>query len=195
MRKITALAALTALLLASCGNTSKIDQLVSQNAAEVTLNDTDKKVAAEAEKQAQEYWDSASTATAATVTGVNVKELDLSNGDVDYDLTDLTPNLLYAQVFNMVNTPEDYLGKRVKVRGVFRHTTDNANTKDYFAVFIKDAAACCQQGMEFVLLGDHKYPEDYPTENTDIVIEGIFNTYTEQSILYCQLKDASMTVL
>ena len=51
--------------------------------------------------------------------------------------------------------------------------------------------------MEFVWDdGSHAYPDEYPEENADVIVEGTFETYTESgdSNLYCRLKDASMEV-
>ena len=52
------------------------------------------------------------------------------------------------------------------------------------------AAACCAQGIEFVLAGDYAYPQDYPALDTEITVHGIFNTYEDDTGTYVQLKDA-----
>lgn len=62
----------------------------------------------------------------------------------------------------------------------------------YFSCIIVDATACCSQEIEFVLSGEHAYPDDYPEEGSEIVVQGIFNTYEENGYMYCQLKDAVM---
>ena len=197
MKKLIMLAA-AALMLTSCGDTSKMDSIIAKDAskaddtssqADVSLNDIDSAVIAEAEKTASQYIiDSAPNALEA----YGLDSMDLSDGDIDIDLTKLTPNLVYAQVFDMVNEPDKYVGKRVRARGNFAYTTDPQTGGEYFAVLIADAAACCQQGMEFVLAGEHKYPEDYPKVNSAITVEGIFGTYTENGWRYCQLKDAAL---
>ena len=58
---------------------------------------------------------------------------------------------------------------------------------------IQDATSCCAQGMEFVWEnGTHIYPDEYPEDNAEIVVEGTFETYKEEGDqnLYCRLSDA-----
>ena len=60
---------------------------------------------------------------------------------------------------------------------------------------IQDATACCAQGMEFVWGdGSHVYPDEYPEEDAEVIVEGTFETYTEErdENLYCRLKDATL---
>ena len=115
---------------------------------------------------------------------------------VDVDLTQLNGNLVYSEVFHMMTAPEDYVGKTVKMVGLFdvmyaigedgEPDTENVS----FACFIADAAACCQQGMEFVLAGEHMYPDDYPSKKAVITVIGEFETYYVGSDRYCRLCNA-----
>ena len=66
--------------------------------------------------------------------------------------------------------------------------------KYIFAAIVPDATACCQQGIEFVLDGDYKYPDDYPEEGQSITIKGAFNSYDEYGFKYVQLLNAEMKV-
>lgn len=184
------------LMLTGCGDTSAIDKLTSSN--DVELNELDKQVAAEAEKAVGQQDDamnyllsSEAQITPEAESRPDVANMDLSNGDIDIDLTTLESNMVYAQVYSMMSDPGSFKGKKVRAKGTFAHTFDNG--KDYYAVFISDAAACCQQGMEFERTGDFKFPEDYPEENADIVVEGFFDTYIEGGYTYCTLRDAVMT--
>ena len=108
----------------------------------------------------------------------------------DVDLTALSGTMVYSEVYNMVTTPENYLGKTVKMNGTFSIYHDEKNDKYYFACLIADATACCSQGIEFVLKGEHSYPRDYPEVGSEITVTGRFNTYKEGEIVYCQLTDA-----
>ncbi|MBR4554637.1 MAG: hypothetical protein IKO27_03490 [Ruminococcus sp.] len=215
MKRLMILAAAAAMLTA-CGDTSKIDALISKNAAEeissapgsepaepssaadtqpggeVSLNEIDQQVIDDANSAISQYYSDTSSLAQQLLPVPDAETV--KNGDIDIDLTKLDANLVYAQVFDMVSEPDKYIGKRVKARGTFAYTHDDSTGGDYFAVFMKDAAACCQQGLEFVLTGEHKYPEDYPGIDSDITVEGIFNTYTENGWQYCQLKDASMQI-
>lgn len=189
MKKLLILTAAAAMMLAGCGDTAKVDGLIDSE-GDVSLTDTDKDVISDAEALAEQYWSDKSASPVPET--IDLDSIDKSNGDIDIDLTKLDSNIVYAQVFDMVNYPEKYIGKTVKANGTFAYTQDKGN--DYFAVFIKDATACCAQGMEFVLKGEHTYPDDYPEIDTEITVIGTFNTYKEGTQQYCQLKDASITV-
>ena len=44
--------------------------------------------------------------------------------------------------------------------------------------------ACCAQGLEFVWGdGSHKYPDEYPAEDTEIEVQGTFETYKEKDMI------------
>ena len=100
-----------------------------------------------------------------------------TKGTVDYDLTQMSSDLVYATVYQMMVTYYE------------------ATKKYYFYCVIQDATACCAQGMEFVWGdGTHIYPEEYPEDNAEIVVEGIFEAYREEGDgnLYCRLSDATL---
>lgn len=111
---------------------------------------------------------------------------------IDVDLTSLSSTMVYAEVYNMMTDPDDYLGKTVKMRGSFSVYHDNSTGKNYFACLISDATACCSQGIEFVLDGDHIYPKDYPEIGSEITVTGVFDTYYEGDYMYCQLIHAGL---
>jgi len=52
---------------------------------------------------------------------------------------------------------------------------------------IADATACCQQGLEFIWNGAHAYPDDYPEQESEIEITGVFQSYQEGSSTYYYL--------
>ncbi|MBR5683484.1 MAG: hypothetical protein IKW96_09490 [Ruminococcus sp.] len=116
-----------------------------------------------------------------------------SSENIDIDMTQMNSNMVYAQVYDMINYGDNYLGKKVKVKGAFSYFKEN-DGREFFAVLISDASACCSQGIEFVLTGEHKYPDDYPALNTEITVTGEFNSYVENGITYCQLLNAEMQV-
>ena len=111
---------------------------------------------------------------------------------IDIDLTALSSTMVYSEVYNMMCEPEKYVGKTIKISGLFSAYHDQGTGQDYFACTIQDATACCAQGMEFVLSDDYKYPDDYPKEGGIITVVGTFETYMEGSQTYCTLKNAKL---
>ena len=127
----------------------------------------------------------------------------ISNGEgtqkeeaaVDYDLTQMNSDMVYATVYQMMVAPEEYEGKTFRIDGNFYATYYEATKKYYFYCVIQDATACCAQGMEFVWEdGSHIYPDEYPKDNEEIIVEGTFETYKEDGDenLYCRLSDAAL---
>ena len=109
---------------------------------------------------------------------------------VDIDLTKLSSTMVYSEVYNMMVSPDDYLGKSVRMNGTFAY--GEGDGRYYFACIISDATACCSQGIEFLLKDGRKFPSEYPQAGTEITVVGIFDTYYEGTYRYCQLIDAVM---
>ena len=102
--------------------------------------------------------------------------------------------MIYGQVYDMVYSSENYVGKKIRAKGNFSYYKD-PDGKEYFAVLISDATACCSQGIEFVLTDENAvYPDDYPPLNTEITVEGDFNSYKENYSTYVQLLDAKIVL-
>ena len=111
--------------------------------------------------------------------------------DCDVDLTVLSSTMVYSEVYNMLVTPEDYLGKTVKANGAFK--VAKGDGRYYFMCVIADATACCSQGLEFILADGRAYPDEYPPVDTEITVTGVFDTYYEGDQRYCQLINAVMS--
>lgn len=111
--------------------------------------------------------------------------------DVDVDLTALSSTLVYSEVLNMLQSPDEYMGKSVRMSGSF--AVAEGDGRMYYACIIKDATACCSNGIEFLWDGDHSYPEDYPATGSDITVVGIFDKYYEGNNLYIQLINAELS--
>ena len=120
-----------------------------------------------------------------------------SNG-VDVDLTVLSSTMVYSEVYNMLyNDPAHYLGKTVKARGTFsiyQLVTDGVLQPDpvAYACIIADAAACCAEGMEFVLKDNLAYPDDYPEPGAEITVIGEFQSYEENGMTRYHLVNARL---
>ncbi len=62
--------------------------------------------------------------------------------------------------------------------------------KRYYACIITDQTQCCSAFIEFEPNTNLNYPEDFPEEGTEIIVSGIFDTYTENTRLYPTLRNA-----
>ena len=130
----------------------------------------------EAEKNVSPTGTAASTAPAETAA-------------YDVDLLNYSSSMIYAEVFNMMNEPDDYVDKRVRMEGIC--ATYQTPDRVVYGCIIADATACCKQGMEFVLSDDYA-PEDYPAPGSDIVVSGVFELYQAGEFTFCHLTDCTL---
>ena len=106
--------------------------------------------------------------------------------------------MVYAEVYNILyNDPESYLGKTVRVRGefsIYQLVVDGVLQPDpvAYACIIADAAACCAEGMEFVLKDNLAYPDDYPEPGAEITVVGEFQAYEENGMTGYHLINARL---
>ena len=181
------LALLMTAALAGCGNSTAKPQVSSGNSVSSVMQQQMNQGNAEQQMEAQQSAQSDNSP---------VKKAAAVSSDVDVDLTKLSSTMVYSEVYNMMTVSGDYIGKTVRMKGQFalyQATDENGQPvpeQIYFACVIADATACCQQGLEFVLAGDYKYPDDYPELGTDITVVGTFQTYMEGQYQYCHLIDA-----
>lgn len=113
------------------------------------------------------------------------------------DLTALSSTMVYAEVFAMMSSPEDYVGKTVKMQGIFSkgqlYAAGSLNDGGtVFACVIQDATACCAQGIPFELAGDRSYPQDYPELGDTITVVGTFEIHQQEGMQFCRLRDAEL---
>ncbi|MCR4823099.1 MAG: hypothetical protein K5873_09545 [Treponema sp.] len=91
---------------------------------------------------------------------------------VDYDLSEMNSNLVYAEVFNMMIEPEIYDDKVIKMRGNYVCYENGPMGGKAYAVIISDALACCQQGIEF----HYDFQGNEPKEGDIITVTGVYVT-------------------
>ncbi len=93
-------------------------------------------------------------------------------GQDRFDLTEMPGTLVYLQVHDMINVkPAAYVDKTVKAQGALRVASTAAGDKYY--VVIRDAEACCAQGIEF------GYTGEIPAAGTTVTVDGVFQAYEE----------------
>ena len=112
--------------------------------------------------------------------------------DVDLDLSRMNPNMRYAEITQVSQNPEKYVGKTARLIGYFRPYPDGDKngtfTTGRIALEMPDQAGCCAAVVEFVL----KEPAAYPTVGTEVIVEGVLETYTQDGLTRCQFVDATM---
>jgi hypothetical protein len=120
--------------------------------------------------------------------GDEEEAVEATSSDVDIDLTAMSSTMVYAEVYNIMMSPKDYIGKNIKMSGECVITPNEDFSKNYYACLIKDATACCSQGLEFELEDENSYPEEGET----VTVSGVFETYEENGTLFCHLENAKL---
>ena len=125
----------------------------------------------------------------------NPQAASVVSGSVDVDLTTLSSTVVYAEVYNMLTRPEGYMGKTIKLNGPYASSYYAETDLNYHYVIIEDAAACCQNGLEFIWNGEHRFPDDYPEEESRIEVIGVFGSYEELGRTYYYLSVDNLSIL
>ena len=181
------LTAVLMLSLTACGSAAGATAKDNPKSASPTKDRTT--AATDTKDTITETADAEDTVTAAdtedTVTAADA-------GSIDFDLTQLSSTMVYSEVYNMMMTPDSYIGKTVKMKGPFTVYQNESGDDYYYTVLISDATACCSQGIEFELAGKHDFPADYPEQGAEITVTGEFQIYQEGEYNYCHLVNATL---
>ncbi len=161
-----------------------VDKVIESQVKKEEQKKTEESTKEDTQKNNQQNTD---TQTPESVQGtVNAPE-----AAVDVDLSVMDSDMIYATVYQMMSDPEQYVGKTFRIEGKFYVTYDEMTKNQYYYCVIKDATECCAQGLEFVWGdGSHIYPDEYPTDGTEVIVDGTFELYMENDSRYCRLANA-----
>lgn len=161
-----------------------VDKVIESQVKKEEQKKTEESTKEDTQKNNQQNID---TQTPESVQGtVNAPE-----AAVDVDLSVMDSDMIYATVYQMMSDPEQYVGKTFRIEGKFYVTYDEMTKNQYYYCVIKDATECCAQGLEFVWGdGSHIYPDEYPTDGTEVIVDGTFELYMENDSRYCRLANA-----
>ena len=109
---------------------------------------------------------------------------------IDIDLTAMPQKLAYSTANRMNMMSEESLGQIVKMNGICSIFHDEKRDIYFFTCEINDETACCMLGIEFELLDEYKFPDDFPKENEEVTVVGVFDTYKEGARTYKTLRKA-----
>lgn len=165
-------------------NEKTVDKVIESQVKKEEQKKTEESTKEDTQKNDQQNTD---TQTPESVQGsVNAPE-----AAVDVDLSVMDSDMIYATVYQMMSDPEQYVGKTFRIEGKFYVTYDEMTKNQYYYCVIKDATECCAQGLEFVWGdGSHIYPDEYPTDGTEVIVDGTFELYMENDSRYCRLANA-----
>ena len=160
-------------LLAGCENNSAASRS-NDNKSDVQKV-LDEKTSGDDSSESSAKSDDSTNGDAAG-TGIKTKTNQTAAEGVDVDLTVMSSTMIYSEVLNMMTNPDDYVGKVIKMEGIYSTFHDDNTGNDYYACIIQDATACCAQGIEYVLSDGQSYPAD----DTEATVVGRFESYDEE---------------
>jgi len=114
---------------------------------------------------------------------------------IDLDISVMSDTLAFAQVSVLFDNPDEYFGKTIKISGLYNSSHYEETEQYYHYLVISDASICCKQAVEFKWAGESPYPDDYPGEDTKILITGKFSSYDEDGFMYCYLAVSDLTII
>lgn len=106
--------------------------------------------------------------------------------EIDFDLSAFNGGMTYAQMIQVCNAPESYVGKVFRVQGKFNYS----ETREMAKIIFSDKSGCCELAMMFRTEQPLVYPEDYPALYNDITITARLATDGEDPDSPCWLADA-----
>ncbi|MCR4688788.1 MAG: hypothetical protein K5745_04460 [Saccharofermentans sp.] len=188
MKKLICLILLTAFAVTGCGADPNLHVFNTETGLTRPVVVTETTIAPETSDTTPTAVSSEVITSSAPVSDTQASET--ASGGIDIDLTTLSATMVYSEVFNIMLDPDSYIGKTIKMEGLFASFYDVNQDKYYFACIIQDATQCCSQGIEFVPTEEFTYPEDFPAEGEMICVTGVFSTYEVDGNEYLTLKDA-----
>lgn len=122
---------------------------------------------------------------------VDTDQIDIKEQEI-MDITGFSKSMAFAEVSNIYITPEDYIGKTLKMKGTFKYfqaldkSTQPIPGKYYFMIIIADTMGCCGVAMEFIPKEPYIFPDDFPNQEEVIKVSGVIkkekNEHGEEKI-------------
>lgn len=194
------------LICTGCGNGDEVRKVKNKNSVDVVIQneidksnekasasdvsedteeETSKENITEEDKTEQVSEDTEENNSQEDTTEAKI-QTDSIDPEVDIDISVMNSDMIYATVYQLVSAPEQYIGKRIKIKGNHYSQYYEETGLTYHFALIQDAAACCAQGLEFEMASGL----EYPNEEEEVVVVGTFETYEEQGLTYCTLKNS-----
>ncbi len=106
---------------------------------------------------------------------------------IDVDLTKVNTNMVYVQVFYMMQKPEDYNGQTIRLPGVCTIMKNRVTQQRTYNCNVLDGTGCCAKMIPFKLADANAA---YPKSGEAITVTGKFQVVTENDKTFGVLNDA-----
>ena len=106
---------------------------------------------------------------------------------IDVDLTKVNTNMVYVQVFYMMQKPQDYNGQTIRLPGVCTIMKNRVTQQRTYNCNVLDGTGCCAKMIPFKLADANAV---YPKSGEAITVTGKFQVVTENDKTFGVLNDA-----
>ena len=106
---------------------------------------------------------------------------------IDVDLTKVNTNMVYVQVFYMMQKPQDYNGQTIRLPGVCTIMKNKTTQQRTYNCNVLDGTGCCAKMIPFKLADANAA---YPKSGEAITVTGKFHVVTENDKTFGVLNDA-----
>ncbi len=106
---------------------------------------------------------------------------------IDVDLTKVNTNMVYVQVFYMMQKPQDYNGQTIRLPGVCTIMKNKTTQQRTYNCNVLDGTGCCAKMIPFKLADTNAA---YPKSGEAITVTGKFQVVTENDKTFGVLNDA-----
>ena len=120
-----------------------------------------------------------------------------TNEPAEIDLSQFNKQMTYAEILGLHMSPEEYLGKVIKLKGIFDRycevdeSRNPIQEKMHLGIIVSDAMGCCSLPLDFVLAVD-KELDDLPELGTEITVSGKVTQYEKPWGAMFYLNDAEI---
>lgn len=116
-----------------------------------------------------------------------VKNIKKSEGDI----IEIKEKMFVAQTNEIYINKEEYLGKTIKLEGIFDEQHSNESEKTYYHVYRRSPGCCGNDGVSgFEIIWD----KEYPKVNDWIEVVGTLEEYEEQGYNFLRLRLKELNV-
>jgi uncharacterized membrane protein YcgQ (UPF0703/DUF1980 family) len=118
------------------------------------------------------------------------------NNESDKDILVINEKMFIAQVNDVYLNTEDYLGKTIKLEGIFKSEQYYEDVEPYCFVIRYGPGCCGSDGNAgFEVKWNNGRAQTYPNAESWVEATGVLKTYTEDDYQYLYLDLSSLDVL
>jgi putative membrane protein len=109
------------------------------------------------------------------------------------DIVEIGEKMFIAQVNDIYLNADDYLGKKIKLEGVFKQSTGE---EPYYFVIRYGPGCCGNDGLVgFEVAWDKEKAKPYPADDSWVEAEGVLKSYEEEGFQLSYIDLTSLNVL